>query len=308
MEYSIEARSLTKVFQGFKAVDGIDFSVCRGEIFGFLGPNGAGKTTTIRMLTGILIPDGGKAVIEGVDIAQDPVRAKACMGVIPEVGNVYLDMSALQNILLAGKFYGMHRAAMRDRAQNLLQMLGLEKKGRQTVKTFSKGQKQRASIAAAIVHEPKVLFLDEPTAGLDVESQRLIRKLVKDMNSRGTTIFLTTHNIEEANMLCDRVCIINKGRIVATDKPEALKSVIEKTKSVEVSFRQKVSQAAVAHLGPVTRVEVHGDKLRLYTADPDRVVKAIVRFAEQKNLTMLAVHIRQPSLEDAFMELVGGQT
>ncbi len=306
MDHIIQARSLSKKFNGFKAVDCIDFSVNRGEIFGFLGPNGAGKTTTIRMLTGILIPDGGKVTINGIDMARDPLKAKANIGVIPEVGNIYLDMSAMENIFLAGKFYGLDKAVVESRAKQLLGMLELEKKGKLALRTFSKGQKQRASIAAAIVHQPGVLFLDEPTSGLDVQSQRLIRGLIKEMNSSGTTIFLTTHNIEEANLLCDRVCIINKGRIAATDKPEALRAVIEKTKSVEVSMDRHVEESWAKNIETVNRIEAYGDKLRLYTGDPDRVVKAVARMAEENGLKIMALNILKPSLEDAFIKLVEG--
>ncbi len=306
MSNIIEARSLTKRFNGFKAVDSIDFSISEGEIFGFLGPNGAGKTTTIRMLTGILIPDGGTALIGGIDIAKEPIKAKSMIGVIPEVGNIYLDMTALQNIFLAGKFYGMDKSILKKRALSLLSVLELEDK-KLAVRTFSKGQRQRASIAAAMVHEPKVLFLDEPTSGLDVVSQRIIRDLIKQMNSRGTTIFITTHNIEEANILCDRLSIINKGRIAVTDKPEALKSVIEKTKSVETSFDKKIDTAALNDLDGVNRLERRGDKFRMYTINPDRVVKALARFAEDNGLKIMALDILKPSLEDAFIEFVGGK-
>ncbi|MGM0365183.1 MAG: ABC transporter ATP-binding protein [Actinomycetota bacterium] len=175
MENIIEAKSLARLFDGFKAADSIDFSLRQGEIFSFLGPNGAGKTTTIRMLTGILIPDRGTALIDGVDMAREPIKAKESIGVIPEVGNIYLDLSAMQNIFLAGKFYGLDKVTIKKRADRLLKMLELEGKGKLAVGAFSKDQKQRGSIAAAIVHEPKVLFLDEHTSGLDVGSQRAQR-------------------------------------------------------------------------------------------------------------------------------------
>jgi ABC-2 type transport system ATP-binding protein len=205
-------------------------------MFGFLGPNGAGKTTTIRMLTGLLTPDSGDIFIDGVDIKRNPIKAKMKMGVIPEMGNVYVDLTAKQNIILSGKFYGIPRRDVGRRADSLLEQFELYERRDDHVKTFSKGMKQRINIASAIIHNPQILFLDEPTSGLDVQSQRLIRGIIRQMNQEGTTIFLTTHNIEEANILCERVGIINKGKMAAIDRPEKLRRTFEETQSVEISF------------------------------------------------------------------------
>ncbi len=300
----IEAKSLTKKFDSFTAVDDISFSVKKGEIFGFLGPNGAGKTTTIRMLTGVLFPDGGSALLDGIDMKKNPIAAKSKIGVIPETGNVYLDLSALRNVIFSGKFYGMKQKDLINRANYLLKELGLYEKRNDLVRGFSKGQKQRISIACAIVHNPKILFLDEPTSGLDVQSQRLIKKLIKDMNGLGTTIFLTTHNIEEANVLCDRVCIINNGRIAAIDKPEVLRSTIERTKSVLVSFNKEVDTKSLKDNKNINKVDIFSDKLRLYTDSPDKVVKFLTDYAEEKELVILSLEILKASLEDVFIELV----
>ncbi|MCD6393295.1 MAG: ATP-binding cassette domain-containing protein, partial [Planctomycetes bacterium] len=210
---AIEVNTLTKRFDEVIAVNRITFSVNKGEMFGFLGPNGAGKTTTIRMLTGLLTPDAGDVFIEGFDIRRNPIKAKMKMGVIPEMGNIYVDLTAKQNIILAGRFYGIGARELRKRADSLLEQFGLYDRKDDLAKTFSKGMKQRVNVASAIVHNPELLFLDEPTSGLDVQSQRLIKKIIKEMNQKGTTIFLTTHNIEEANILCERIGIINKGKI-----------------------------------------------------------------------------------------------
>jgi len=227
----IEVSALTKRFGSVIAVNRISFSIDKGEVFGFLGPNGAGKTTTIRMLTGLLTPDSGKVFIDGFDIERNPIRAKMKMGVIPETGNVYVDLTAKQNIILAGEFYGIGTKELEKRADRLLDEFGLYERKDDIDKTFSKGMKQRVNIASAIVHNPDILFLDEPTMGLDVQSQRLIRKIIKEMNQEGTTVFLTTHNIEEANIQCQRVGIINKGRIAAIDTPESLRRIFEETQS-----------------------------------------------------------------------------
>ncbi len=304
METIIEVKNLTKNFGNLTAVDNISLSVHKGEIFGFLGPNGAGKTTTIRMLTGVLFPDTGEAIIDGINMAKNPIAAKSKMGVIPEIGNTYMDLSALQNILLSGKFYGISSGSLKDKTIELLKKLELYNKRNMPVRGFSKGQKQRISIASAIVHNPSILFLDEPTSGLDVQSQRLIREIIKDMNSGGTTIFLTTHNIEEANILCDRVCIINNGKIAAIDKPEILRSTIEKTKSVELSFNKKIDTDLLRGNKDINKIDVYGDKLRLYTESPDKMIKFITDFAEEKSLEIITLEILKASLEDAFIEFV----
>ncbi|MCX6690279.1 MAG: ABC transporter ATP-binding protein, partial [Methanoregula sp.] len=233
---AIQADHLIKRFGTVIAVNDVSLAVHEGETFGFLGPNGAGKTTTIRLLTGVLTPDSGTVHINGIDIHRHPLNAKMQMGVIPESSTVYGDLSMEQNLHLSGKMYGMPRSLRDERIDELLSRLGLSEKRHNPVRTFSKGMKQRVSIACAIIHRPRVLFLDEPTSGLDVQSRRLVIETIRDMNEQGSTIFLTTHNIEEANTLCQTVCIINKGKIVAQDSPERLKKMFDTTKYVEVSF------------------------------------------------------------------------
>ncbi len=298
----IEANALTKRFGNVTAVNQITFSVNEGEIFGFLGPNGAGKTTTIRMLTGLLAPDSGDAFIDGVNVKRNPIKAKMKMGVIPEMGNVYVDLNAQQNIILAGRFYGLPMKELKKRANSLLEQFELYDRKDDPVRTFSKGMKQRVNIASAIAHNPEVLFLDEPMSGLDVQSQRLIRDIINQMNQKGTTIFLTTHNIEEANQLCARVAIINKGKIVVIDRPERLRRTFETTQSVEISFDKCIDDSLIGKGNIVNRVERLGDKWKLYTNNPDKLVKYLAKFAEDKDLTIVSMEICRASLEDAFVK------
>jgi ABC-2 type transport system ATP-binding protein len=220
---AIQADHLIKRFGFVTAVNDVSLAVREGEIFGFLGPNGAGKTTTMRLLTGVLTPESGAVQINGIDIHRHPLEAKMQMGVIPESSTVYGDLSAEQNLQLSGQMYGMPRARREERIEELLTRMALFEKRHVPVRTFSKGMKQRVSIACAIIHRPHVLLLDEPTSGLDVQSRRLVIETIRDMNEQGSTIFLTTHNIEEANTLCQTVCFINKGKIVAQDSPDRLK-------------------------------------------------------------------------------------
>jgi ABC-2 type transport system ATP-binding protein len=302
----IEVRKLTKRFGDVTAVDQISFAVRKREIFGFLGPNGAGKTTTIRMLTGLLTPDSGDVHIDGIDIMKNPIKAKMKIGVIPEMGSIYVDLTAKQNIILSGRFYGITRGELENRADALLAKFGLLDRANDQVKTFSKGMKQRVNIASAIVHSPELLFLDEPTAGLDVQSQRMIKTIIRERNQRGTTIFLTTHNIEEANVLCDRVGIINKGKIAAIDTPEGLKRTFEETQSVEISFDKPIDASVIEESRLVIRKEKLGDKWRLYTDNPDKLVKYLAKFAHDHDLIFTAKEIRGASLEDAFVKLTEG--
>lgn len=299
---AIEAGHLIKRFGTITAVNDVNITVREGEIFGFLGPNGAGKTTTMRLLTGVLTPDTGTARINGIDIHRHPLDAKMQMGVIPESSTVYGDMSAEQNLHLSGQMYGMPRALREERIDEILSRMGLSEKRRLPVRTFSKGMKQRVSIACAIIHRPKVLFLDEPTSGLDVQSRRLVIETIHQMNEQGSTIFLTTHNIEEANTLCQTVCIINKGKIVAQDSPERLKKMFDTTQSVEVSFDRPVTRDLFVAEG-ILRAEPCGDKWRLYTDNPDLVLKYLVGRAERDSIGITSLTTSGPSLEEAFVQI-----
>jgi ABC-2 type transport system ATP-binding protein len=303
----IAVNGLTKRFGAITAVDDISFGVPEGELFGFLGPNGAGKTTTIRMLTGILTPDAGEVAIDGIAIQKHPIAAKMQMGIIPEMSNVYTELTAKQNVVLAGRFYGMHRKAVEERTDLLLQQFELSDRKDDRVEGFSKGMKQRVLIASALVHIPKVLFLDEPTSGLDVHSQRLIRSIIREMNDEGTTVFLTTHNIEEANALCDRVGIINRGTLAAIDTPESLKRAFQETQSVEVAFETPADISAIERSSLVNRTEQTGDRWRFYTDDPDALAKYIFALVEERHLTFTALSIQGASLEDVFVTVTEGK-
>jgi ABC-2 type transport system ATP-binding protein len=301
---AIEVGHLIKRFGPVTAVNDVSLTVPEGEIFGFLGPNGAGKTTTIRLLTGVLTPDTGTVRINGIDIHRHPLEAKMQMGVIPENSTVYADLSAEQNLHLSGKMYGMSRALRDARIDELLSQLGLGEKRKNTVRELSKGMKQRVSIACAVIHRPRVLVLDEPTSGLDVQSRRLVLETIRRMNGQGSTIFLTTHNIEEANTLCHTVCIINKGKIVAQDSPERLKKMFDTTQSVEVSFDRPVTRDLFAAEG-ILRAEPCGDKWRLYTDNPDQVLKYLVGRAGLESLGITSLTTSGPSLEEAFVQITG---
>ena len=301
--YSIKVKDLTKKFNGFTAVDKISFMVKSGELFGLLGPNGAGKTTTIRMLTGIFKPTDGIALVGGYDIQKKPLEAKQLMGIVPEMANAYMDLSALRNLLLMGELYGIGKKERVEKAENLLKLFGLYERRNNKVKTFSKGMKQRIIVAMGLMNDPKILFLDEPTAGLDVESVRLIRRLIKEFNSRDITIILTTHNIEEANQLCDRVAIMNHGRIVAIDSPEKLKSTFQSVASIEVAFDREVKVEELSFGDVVTDMKKVGDKIRLYGKSTGEVIPRLVEYSQLSGNKIISLNTLAPNLEDVFVNL-----
>jgi ABC-2 type transport system ATP-binding protein len=294
---------LTKIFGKSTAVDHVSFEVQEGEIFGFLGPNGAGKTTTTRMLTGVIPPDSGTSTILGHDIRSGPVLAKQGFGVVPETSNAYTDLTAWQNLMLMGELYGLPRARAEQRSSDLLGMVGLLERKDQKVQAYSKGMKQRLILAMALIHEPKLLFLDEPTSGLDVQSTQMILALLRDLNRQGTTIFLTTHNMEEANRLCHRVGIIRAGKIVAIDAPEKLKTAIDRVHKIEVSFDREISGDSLAGLNSVTSANRTGDKWQITTKDKDATIRSLVTFSQQNSAAIVTLNTLAPSLDDAFLRL-----
>ena len=300
---AIEVDNLTKLFDDFTAVDHLDFEVKNGEIFGFLGPNGAGKTTTVRMLTGIIKPSSGKVSIMGLDIRQDPIKAKQIMGVVPELSNAYTELTAWNNLQFMAELYGVPGKDARQRAEELLGKFDLYERKDHKVRTFSKGMKQKLIIAMSLMNDPEILFLDEPTSGLDVISARLIKDMLLELNKEGKTIFLTTHYMEEANQLCSRVAIINHGKIAAIDAPEKLKMRIGGLEWVEVSFDMPVDASDFSDLSGVIDIRMSGDKLRLYTNEPGRTIYQLVDYSRSNDLEIVMLNTLTPTLEDVFIKL-----
>ena len=281
-QWAIEARGLRKEFGAKVAVAGADLTVPPGEVFGFLGPNGAGKTTTGRMLTGQSRPHGGQAVLLGLDVVRHREEVQAQIGVCFEVTNLYEQMSALENLRLFGRLYGVRDLD----AEGLLERVGLGGRGRERAAGYSKGMKQRLMVARALVHRPRILFLDEPTEGLDPVSAEAIRNLILEERARGATIFLTTHDMLEADRLCDRVAFISHGEIAALDTPHALKQ----------RYGQRLVEAEVQGAGGLLeRREIPMD-------GPEAAEALRALFAGEQVVT---IHSREASLEDIFIQVTG---
>jgi ABC-2 type transport system ATP-binding protein len=304
---AIEVRGLVKRFGDVTAVAGIDFEVRRGELFGFLGPNGAGKTTTINLLTGLARPDAGSVRIAGIDCTRDGKAAQHLMGVVPDESNLYPELTGLENLCFCGALYGMPRREREARARELLETFGLAEAAGRKFAAYSKGMKRRLTIAAGIIHRPPILFLDEPTTGIDVASARQVRGLIADSSRSGTTIFLTTHYIEEAERLCGRIAFIVAGRIVRTDTAENLLQPLEGRHVVEFALGapptglERELLAAFPELEP----QALGDnRIRVTSAQPVRI-GPLVRFLEDRGVAVGEARKVRPTLEEVFVEVTG---
>jgi ABC-2 type transport system ATP-binding protein len=304
---AIEVSHLTKQFGTLTALNDVNFSVREGETFGFLGPNGAGKTTTIRILTGITRPTLGKATIFGYDVQAETIPARQSIGIVPETSNVYDDLTAWQNMIFTAELYHVGRAEREEKTRELLEIFGLFQRRNDKAHVYSKGMKRRLTLAMGLVNSPRILFLDEPTSGLDVQSNLIIRDVITDLVRQGVTVFLTTHNIEEANVMCDRVAIINRGTIAAIDAPERLKKTIQSVQSIEVSFdRSSADQLGeLRSLPGVNDARKEGDKYKLYTEDPSQVIEEVMSYSQKKSIRVISITTLGPSLEDVFIRLTG---
>ncbi|MCX6025054.1 MAG: ABC transporter ATP-binding protein [Chloroflexi bacterium] len=292
----IQASGLTKAYPvgkgkpPLRAVGGIDFAVRQGEVFGFLGPNGAGKTTTIRMLTGLTRPTAGGARVLGYDLTRDVTNIKKRIGVVPEASNLYDELSAMDNLVFSMQLYGVPRRERRPRAEALLTRFRLAERSDTPFAKLSRGMKRALTIAAALAHRPPLVFLDEPTTGLDVMSARNLRQMIAGLREEGVTVFLTTHYLEEAERLCDRIAIIVKGRIVALDTVDGLKAGLHGNTVVEIVLAGE-----------------NGRQERQRTECRDDGVEAAVKLAmnEARGKQVIAVNTLRPSLEDVFVRLTG---
>ena len=302
---AIETRHLTRYYGDLVAVDHLDLSVEPGEVYAFLGPNGAGKTTTIRMLTGLIRPTEGTALIDGLDVARNPLEVKARVGVVPQRSNLYGELSARANLVFVAGLYGVPRERRRARADALLEQFGLTERANAPFGSLSGGMKRRLTIAAALVHEPPILFLDEPTTGLDVHAARALRETIIGLHRHGVTLFLTTHQIAEAERLADRVAILVKGRIVAVDTPAALRAACcaESTLEVSVAPLTDALQAEIRVLDVVTHLSRRGDVLHLGVTSVDEALQAVLATTRHCDARVTAVRTVTPTLEDAFVQL-----
>lgn len=298
----IHARGLVKRFEGFTAVDGIDVDVRPGEAFGFLGPNGAGKSSTMRMIGCVSPPSGGVLRILGMDPLRDGPRIRARLGVCPQLDNLDVELTVRENLTTYARFFGIPRRVARARADELLEFVQLTERADSKVEPLSGGMKRRLTIARALVNEPEIVLLDEPTTGLDPQARHLVWERLFRLRRQGVTLVLTTHYMDEAEQLCDRLVVMDGGRIVAEGSPRALIERYSTREVVELRFHAESQETYAEKLaGLGERVEVLPDRILLYVADGDGAAAEVQRRALQP----ASVLVRRSSLEDVFLHLTG---
>ena len=300
----IQIRGLRKVYGNVVALDGLDLDVHEGEMFGLLGPNGAGKTTTIGVLTTRVKPTAGTARVADCDVSTESVQARARIGVVPQRPNPDRGLTVRENLVFHATYFGIARAEASRRADALLERLGLADKRDAKVDALSGGQQQRMMIARALTHEPRVLFLDEPTVGLDPQARLGLWEILRDLHTQGRTVVMTTHYMEEADQLCDRVAIVDRGKLLACDTPSALRAQAPGETIVEVTFDRELA-AEMPEIAGVTRTEPRGAVLRAYAMSAAAAIPALLAFGESGGYAVRDIQIARPSLETLFISLTG---
>ena len=313
MDEAVSVRDLRKVYKtGQKpAVDGLSFDVRRGEVFGLLGPNGAGKTTTVGVLTTRVRPTAGQALVEGVDVVADSKRARQLLAVVPQRNNLDRSLNARQNLLFHAAYHGIGPKERQALADDILERMGLKDHQNALVDTLSGGQAQRLMIARALMHRPKVLFLDEPSTGLDPQARLFVHERVAALHADGVTVVLTTHDMDEATKLCDRVGIVDHGKLLTLDTPDELTKSLPGSNTVSVTVSPNGSEPAkitqgLSEVEGVQRVEELGNMFRVYTdSDTAITLPAVLNVLRDLDVTVSDVAIGKPSLEDVFIHLTG---
>ena len=310
MTDAITVSGLVRRFGTVAALDGVDFTVPQGTVFGLLGPNGAGKTTTVRVLATVLAPDAGRAEVLGHDVARHPRRVRPLIGLAGQYAAVDANLTGAENLRLIGRLVHLPRAQVRARAAELLGQFGLADAGDRPVRTYSGGMRRRLDLAAALVHRPPVLFLDEPTTGLDLTGRTGLWQMIRGLVADGTTVLLTTQYLEEADQLADRVAVVDGGRVIADDTPAALKAQLGST-VIEFTFAAE-QDAAGAHRQLAGKsgaaAEREGTVVRLTSADGARALIGLLRELDGAGLAPATLAVREPSLDDVFLSLTGRHT
>ncbi len=304
---AIRARELVKEYDGTLALRGVSFDVREGEVFGLLGPNGAGKTTLMNILAGVVLPTSGKAEVLGHDVVAESRAVRELIGFCPQETVAYEELSALENMMFYAGLYGLPRSEAKRRAKELLDFMGLWEVAKKPVKEFSGGMKRRLNLAIALINDPRVLLLDEPTTGLDPRARREVWRYVEELRAEKRTVLLATHYMEEADRLSDRVAIMDLGRIVALDTPEALKKTVGELSVIEVETDEP-GEGLIKALSPLSengKVLTGEDTVRLYARDPDAVLPRVIEAALGAGARVMAIRITEPTLEDVFLKLTG---
>jgi ABC-2 type transport system ATP-binding protein len=309
---AIEVQNLQKSFGEIHAVCGISFSVQPGEIFSLLGPNGAGKTTTISMLCCLLRPDGGEAWVMDHSIRQDPVGVKSVLGVVPQEIALYEDLTAFENLIFWGKMYGLRGSILSHRVNEVLEIIGLTNRARDRVGKYSGGMKRRVNIGIALLHKPKVIYMDEPTVGIDPQSRRNILDNVIDLKNQGMTVLYTTHNMEEAQELSDHIAIMDHGELIVSGTHADLVRIVGELDRISLGVAGLEGseigsrlQEAYRSIKDVRQVTIDDGTLTLLVEDSNRALPALFEIASSIKARITSVEIQEPNLESVFLHLTG---
>jgi ABC-2 type transport system ATP-binding protein len=305
--YAIQVKNLTKVFNGFTAVDQISFTVKTGELFGLLGPNGAGKTTTINMLSTLLKATSGYGEVSGYDISRNKDNIRRSIGVVFQEPALDIKLTGKENLEFHAMMYGIEKEERKKRIKEVLELVELTEKEKVLVEKYSGGMKRRLEIARGLIHEPNVLFLDEPTLGLDAQTRRHIWDYIKRLNKEGgVTIILTTHYMEEADFLCDRIAIMDRGKFVAMDTPGRLKDILGgDVVSLEIEGNVDALVNQINGLDWIKNITRHDENLSLTMERGERRIPELINVARENGVEVTCVHLRKPSLEDVFLQFTG---
>lgn len=305
----LEVHNLVKNYGSFNAVKGISFEIQEGEIFSLLGPNGAGKTTTISMLSTLYTPTSGTATICGYSVTKDPMAVKKCIGVVPQDLALYEDLSARENLNFWGQMYGLSGKALKIRVDEVLEQVGLLDKAKLKIKTYSGGMKRRVNIGVGLLHQPKLLFMDEPTVGIDPQSRRAILDSVKELNQNGMTVLYTTHYMEEAEELSNRVGIIDHGDLIAIGTQDELNRSVGETDTLILHVSEEANPETLAvevrKVKGVIKAEVTDHEVSIITPSAEELLAPVVTHANNLGIKIRSIDIREPNLETVFLSLTG---
>ena len=303
----IEVAGLTKRYGEVLAVDDISFDVGKGELFGFLGPNGAGKTTTINVLTGLARLDGGTIRIGGIDCTHNPKAGQHLVGTVPDESNLYAELTGYENLCFCAALYGMRKNERQRRARELLDAFGLADAGNRRFEGYSKGMKRKLTFAAGIIHQPPILFLDEPTTGIDVGSARQVRQIISELHRQGVTVFLTTHYIEEAERLCERIAFIVNGRVVRTERTADLLQPVQSKNVLRLTISESGANLAEEMNAVFTEYQFKSatpGHVWVESGEPINIAP-LIRFLEERGVQVTEARRHLPSLEDVFVQVTG---
>lgn len=303
----LKINNLKKNYGEIQAVKGVHLEVNKGEIVGLLGPNGAGKSTTISMISTLIKPDAGSVEFKGIDVLKDPKPIQKVLGIVPQEIALYPTLTGYENLKFWGSAYGLKGSALKDKIEVVSEIIGIKDRLKDKVEKYSGGMRRRINIGAALLHDPELLIMDEPTVGIDPQSRNHILETIKQLNEKGMSIIYTSHYMEEVEFLCDRIYIMDEGVVIAEGTKESLISSVNGEKQVIVTYAEDPNgiKDRLNELPQVERIEVEGEVLTLYTHSNENMMKKIIEISSEFDIEMISIDVEKPNLESVFLHLTG---